>query len=180
MGWCTTRRRFAFAFSGDLKLEIDVLLESNVKAINPAIQKLMRILRKTCCAAEHEFAVETALREALANAIVRGNRMDPAKKVQLCCGCDASGAVVIIVKDEGEGFDPRGVPSPLSGESVEADHGRGIFLIHQLMDDVCFEGNGREIRMQKKRLRLQRTSPRVRRESFSGSSCLMRRVRPST
>jgi serine/threonine-protein kinase RsbW len=135
-----------------LKLEIDVLLESNVKAINPAIQKLMRILRKTCCAAEHEFAVETALREALANAIVHGNRMDPAKKVQLCCGCDASGAVVIIVKDEGEGFDPGGVPSPLSGESVDADHGRGIFLIHQLMDDVCFEGNGREIRMRKNAL----------------------------
>jgi serine/threonine-protein kinase RsbW len=137
------------SLSDKLRLEVDVLVESNIEAINPAVQKLMRILRRTCCPSRHEFAVETALREALANAIVHGNRMDPTKKVRVCCGCDASGGVVVTVKDEGEGFDPSGVPVPVTGELLSSDHGRGIYLINHLMDDVHFEGEGREIHMRK-------------------------------
>ena len=133
-----------------LRMEVDVVVESKIEAINPAVRKLMRILKKTCCGSQQEYAVETALREALANAIVHGNRMDPAKKVRVCCGCDASCDVVIVVKDEGEGFDPKNIPSPLTGALLNSDHGRGLYLINRLMDDVHLEQDGREIHMRKK------------------------------
>lgn len=132
-----------------LAMEVDVAVESRIEAINPAVAKLMRILRKTCCAPRDEFAVETALREALANAIIHGNRQDPTKRVHVRCGCEASGGVVIVVKDEGEGFDPASIPSPLTAELLDSDHGRGLYLISKMMDALHFEHEGREIHMRK-------------------------------
>jgi len=123
---------------------------SRIKAINPAVKRLMTMLRTTCLAPGQAFAIETALREALANAIVHGNRLNRAKKVRVCCGCDTRG-IHIVIADEGDGFDPVTLPSPLAGHSLDSDHGRGIFLIRAHMDEVRFEKGGREIHMRKKR-----------------------------
>ena len=57
-----------------LKMDVAVLIESTIEAINPVVEKLMGVLTTNCCPHEHEFAVETALREALANAVVHGNQ----------------------------------------------------------------------------------------------------------
>jgi len=130
-------------------LEVDLLVPSKIEAISPVVERLMRLLKKTCCALEQGFAVETALREALANAIVHGNRQDPRKKVRVCCACQADGGILIIVKDEGQGFDPARLPSPLVGESIYSEHGRGIYLINRLMDEVRFDGGGTEVHMRK-------------------------------
>jgi len=133
----------------NLMLEVDLLVPSKIEAISPVVERLMRLLKKTCCALEQGFAVETALREALANAIVHGNRQDPRKKVRVCCACQADGGILIIVKDEGQGFDPARLPSPLVGESIYSEHGRGIYLINRLMDEVRFDGGGTEVHMRK-------------------------------
>jgi serine/threonine-protein kinase RsbW len=132
-----------------LTLEVDLLVASKIEAISPVVERLMRLLKKTCCASEQEFAVETGLREALANAIIHGNRQDPRKKVRVCCACQADGGILIIVKDEGEGFDPARLPSPLVGENIHSEHGRGIYLINLLMDGVHFERGGTEIQIRK-------------------------------
>jgi serine/threonine-protein kinase RsbW len=138
----------ACVFDSDkLAVALDLLLASETEAISPVVSKIMTLLKKTSCAAEHEFAVETALREALANAILHGNRLDPGKKVRICCACQKDRGVIIIVKDEGEGFDLAKVPSPLVGESIHSEHGRGIYLVNMLMDEVHFERGGREIHM---------------------------------
>ena len=39
--------------------------------------------------------------------------------------------------------------SPTDGESLFSDHGRGIYLINKLMDEVKYERNGSEIHMRK-------------------------------
>ncbi len=135
--------------SDKVAVALDLLLASKTEAISPVVSKIMTLLKKTSCAAENEFAVETALREALANAILHGNHLDPAKKVRICCACQKDRGVIIIVKDEGEGFDLAKVPSPLVGEGIQSEHGRGIFLVNMLMDEVHFERGGREIYMRK-------------------------------
>jgi len=93
--------------------------------------------------------VELALQEALANAVRHGCGGDPSKQVQCCVAHDASGEVVIIIRDPGTGFDARAVPDPLSGENIFKPSGRGIYLINRLMDEVHFADEGREIRMRK-------------------------------
>ena len=90
------------------------------------------------------------MREALANAIRHGCERDPGKKVQVCVACDDARGMLIVVRDPGSGFDPEQIPSPLQGENLFSQGGRGIFLINELMDDVSFEKGGTEIRMRKR------------------------------
>lgn len=132
-----------------LILKVDQLVDSKIDAISPIVDKLMRLINETAGATGHEFAVEMALRESLANAILHGNRQDPSKKVRICCAYQVDRGILIIVKDEGEGFDLSKVPSPLIGENIHSEHGRGIYLINMLMDEVRFERGGTEIHMRK-------------------------------
>jgi len=101
------------------------------------------------CAEGNEYQIDLALREALANAIVHGCENDPTKKVECCVACTESSDIVIVVRDPGQGFSPSAVPDPLTEENLGSGHGRGIYLINQLMDEVSFERNGTEIRMRK-------------------------------
>jgi len=132
-----------------LTWRVDVVVASTIEAISPVVDQLMHSLKTSCCPPEQEIAVEMVLREALANAIVHGNHEDLHKKVRVCCACDAKRGMLIVVKDQGEGFDPSKIPSPLARQSILSEHGRGIFLINLLMDEVQFQKGGTEIRMRK-------------------------------
>jgi serine/threonine-protein kinase RsbW len=59
--------------------------------------------------------------------------------VELCV-VDEGPRLVVTVSDEGEGFIPASftLPDPQS----YADHGRGLYLIRTLMDEVEFTRNG--------------------------------------
>jgi serine/threonine-protein kinase RsbW len=85
----------------------------------------------------HEFEVELALREALANAIRHGCQGDPTKFLQGCVTYQDDGDVLIVVRDPGPGFDLMGVADPLEATNVLNANGRGIFLMNQLMDEVA-------------------------------------------
>ena len=133
-----------------LVLEISETIAADPGEIAPAVHRIMLAIAKSGCANGNEAPIELALNEALANAIVHGAQQDPAKKVQLCVACDAKNGLLIIVRDPGPGFDPAAIPSPVVGEHVFSSHGRGIFLINQLMDEVRFKRNGTEIHMIKR------------------------------
>jgi len=109
----------------------------------------MRLVQELDYAAGKEFEIEMALREALANAILHGCKSDPAKKVDCSVTGDREHGILIVVRDPGRGFDPGSLPSPLDESNLISSHGRGIFLINELMDEVKYERNGAEIRMRK-------------------------------
>jgi anti-sigma regulatory factor (Ser/Thr protein kinase) len=94
--------------------------------------------------------VELALIEALANAIRHGCKDDPSKHLQCVVAVDGSGEVTIVVRDPGGGFDPATVPDPLHPDNILKSSGRGIFLINELMDEVSYADEGRELQMRKK------------------------------
>ena len=129
--------------------KLDVTIPANPNAISGVVDGVMQIAREMKCVDGNEYQVELALREALANAIVHGCNNDPTKKVECCVACTESSDVVIVVRDPGEGFAPADVPNPLASENLHSTHGRGIYLINQLMDEVSFDRNGAEIRMRK-------------------------------
>ena len=128
-------------------IRVEVVIPSRIQAVSLTVNWLMRLLRRSCCYSGREFAVETVLREALANAIIHGNRLDPKKIVRLCCFCDGEGDILIVVTDEGEGFDSSAIPSPLTGENINLERGTGIYLINQFADEVRFDRGGAEIRI---------------------------------
>ena len=131
-------------------LDLDARIPSEIEAISPMVEQLMHFIEASRCVVGNEFAVELALREALNNAVVYGNQMDPSKSVQLHCRCDANRGFWLIIKDQGMGFDPNVLPDPLRSEALNAEHGRGIYLMSFLMDEVSFECGGTEVHMWKR------------------------------
>jgi len=133
-----------------LSLRVQVTLAADRKAVDPVVAQVMASVREMKCADGKEEAIELALQEALANAVVHGAREDPSKTVECLVACDEQRGILIIVRDPGPGFDPQAIPACTVGENLYSNHGRGIFLINQLMDEVEFHKNGTEIHMVKR------------------------------
>ncbi len=78
-----------------------------------------------------------AVREAVANAIKHGNKLDVRKKVNATF--DLQGPELEIrISDEGEGFDPEKVSDPLNPQNLMKTSGRGIFYMRTFMDAVRY------------------------------------------
>lgn len=133
-----------------LNLRVRVTLAARREAVDPVVEQVMEAVRQTKCVDGKEDAIELSLQEALANAVVHGAKEDPTKVVECLVACDDQRGVLIIVRDPGEGFDPGAIPACTLGENLYSNHGRGIFLINQLMDKVEFRKNGTEIHMVKR------------------------------
>src|SRR5450755_3392421 len=133
-----------------LELKLSVTLCADRDAVDPVVRSVMNVVRGTKCASGNEDAIELALTEALANAVVHGAKSDPSKIVECDVACDDVGGVLIVVRDPGPGFEPTKIADPSQGENIYSNHGRGIYLINQLMDEVRFHKNGTEIHMLKK------------------------------
>src|SRR5580704_10526562 len=106
-----------------LALILRVTLSADRKAVDPVVQEVMAVVRQMNGVDGKEDAIELAHQEA---------------------------GILIIVRYPGDGFTPEVIPSCTVGENVYSNHGRGIFLINQLMDKVEFRKNGTEIRMVKR------------------------------
>ena len=85
--------------------------------------------------------------EGVNNAIVHGNKLDKQKNVVVEYSIQEDKVQFIII-DEGLGFDYTNVPDPTKPENLEKTHGRGIFLMHHLADEIEFENNGSKVKMQ--------------------------------
>jgi serine/threonine-protein kinase RsbW len=136
--------------AGKLILKLRVSLAADKNAIDPVVRGVMDLVKQNHCATGKEDAIEVALTEALANAVVHGAQADATKIVECDVACDDKQQILIVVRDPGKGFDPGVIPSPIQGQNIYSDHGRGIYLINQLMDEVKFLKNGTEIHMIKR------------------------------
>ena len=126
-------------------VKMDVTIPARVEAITPLVESVMAVVRRQ--AKSKELEIETALREALANAIKHGCSGDPTKFVQCTVVFEDDRSVLIVVSDPGPGFKPRQLPDPTQAEHLYENHGRGIYLINHMMDEVLFKRGGAEIHM---------------------------------
>lgn len=92
--------------------------------------------------------LQLVISEAIANAMVHGNKRDPRKKV-IATACVEPRKVVLKIADQGNGFDYDKVPDPVQEENLHKGHGRGLFLIRHFTDKVQFNRRGNEITMTK-------------------------------
>ena len=143
----STKRRKSSA--GRLRLLFSERVPSRISAIEPVVERLLKGLETSGWVDGQRSAIELAIREALANAVFHGNGSDERKRVALDCFEQGDGSVLLVVRDQGRGFDPASIADPTHPENVCRAGGRGIFLIHHFMDAVEFDRGGREIRMRK-------------------------------
>jgi len=105
------------------------------------IETVVELVRRECEAmgfGRRQIAlnVPVALTEAVSNAILRGNRDDPAKHVHVRAEVDEA-RLVLEIGDEGEGFDiEASLIDPTTPENIDREDGRGLFLMRSLMDSV--------------------------------------------
>lgn len=130
-------------------LKVHTWVRSDVALISPLADWLMHLIQASHCVHGKEEFVELALREALSNAILHGNRLDARKLVHVRCCCEPTKGVALVIRDQGHGFNPNNVPDPLAVENLGAEHGRGIHLMRLAMDEISFGKNGTEVYMRK-------------------------------
>jgi serine/threonine-protein kinase RsbW len=118
------------------------------------IEGVVDLVRRECEALRYArtqlmLNVPVALTEALSNAILRGNMDDPEKSVRVHARVDAS-VLVVDVMDEGAGFDLDAcLVDCTTADRVNGEDGRGLFLMHKLMDRVerFAGGDGNVVRL---------------------------------
>jgi serine/threonine-protein kinase RsbW len=136
-------RRSPTAQESDFELRLDV--PSDLTYVGPAVELIADRFRSGVLSPRRvRFNLRTALAEALANAIAYGNRLDPARLVQVRVVATPD-AVHVHVTDGGNGFDPTAVPDPTLPGRYEREDGRGLFVLTHLVDDVAFNATGNSI-----------------------------------
>lgn len=130
-------------------VELKQSVRSQIRAISRSVAEVVRFMRNFRKGDGSESEIETALREALENAVVHGNGWEPGKRVYVDCRCYMDGDISITVRDEGRGFDTNALPDPTAPDKRLLPHGRGIYLMKSLMDEVSFEEGGTVVHMRK-------------------------------
>jgi serine/threonine-protein kinase RsbW len=87
-----------------------------------------------------------AITEAVNNAIHHGNKSNPLAEVKVSFSINEK-ELIFTVEDEGPGFDYDSLPDPTDPKNIEKPHGRGVFLMRNLTDDITFVNEGSTVNM---------------------------------
>lgn len=91
--------------------------------------------------------VVLGISEAVNNAILHGNQLNPQKKVFIRMQLKGNQCKV-EVKDEGNGFCKDLLQDPTGDKNIRKEHGRGLYLVRQLADKLSFLEEGRRVLIQ--------------------------------
>jgi CheY-like chemotaxis protein len=156
-------------------LEMRYVLESDPGFIHPLVKQMQAYLIPLgICDQSSCMQTGIALAEALQNAIYHGNleleselreqgeakyvelaetrRFEPpynGRRVEFTAKLSGEEALYVIT-DDGDGFNPRGIPDPREPENLRKASGRGLLLIRTFMDEVRHSDKGNQITMIKR------------------------------
>jgi serine/threonine-protein kinase RsbW len=128
-------------------------LPSRIDTVATAAAAVAEFVGRLGVSDEAAFGIDMAVREAVTNAVLHGNRQDDKKSVEITLK-SLPDAVEISVHDQGRGFNPEEVPDPTAQENILKTSGRGIFFMRTFMDEVRWSirpGGGTTVRMVKRR-----------------------------
>ena len=131
----------------------ELSLPSRIDTVSTAAAAVAEFLSRSGITEDAAFGIDMAVREAVTNAVVHGNRQDENKTVDVTLKSSPD-AVEISVHDQGMGFNPESVPDPTAEENILKASGRGIFFMRSFMDEVDWlirPGGGTTVRMLKRR-----------------------------
>jgi len=127
-----------------ITMEKSILIESKIENINKIEMIIDEVSEEAKISSEVYGKILIATIEAVNNSIVHGNDQDDSKNVKVDFKVTEN-YISIFIEDEGPGFNFYNVPDPTIPENIENIHGRGVYLMKHLADDVIFHGNGNRV-----------------------------------
>lgn len=155
--------------------EFQFTLENDSALFDPLVELFQQfLLGMGLCDDTDRFRVGMAIKEALLNAMFRGNlelsfAETQGDEEELMQGIESSKVerrrneepyalrrihlsvqmkqeeARFVIRDEGPGFDTRNLPKPGDLGSLDPEAGRGIVLMRSFMDEVVFNDQGNEV-----------------------------------
>lgn len=125
---------------------------SRIEAVDQAATAVAEFLSGAGVSEDVIFGVDMAVREAVTNAVLHGNKLDETKFADVSLKT-SPGTFEITVHDQGQGFNPADIPDPTTEENILKTSGRGIFFMRNFMDEVDWTINpegGTTVRMLKR------------------------------
>lgn len=108
-------------------------LPSRISSIDEAVARVLDFAGGTGFVEESSFAIDLAVREAVANAVKHGSGLEGSEPVEVSVAATDS-YLEISVRDHGQGFVPEDVPDPTQPENILKSSGRGLLFIRNFMD----------------------------------------------
>jgi serine/threonine-protein kinase RsbW len=126
--------------------------DTNLDSVDQAEQRVLEIAQEAGFDEDQRHEIGIAVREAMVNAVVHGNKYSAGKKATLTIE-NADQALTLLVEDEGEGLDVNALPDPLAEENLLRPSGRGLLIIQAFVDEFAVEKrqpSGTTLRMVKR------------------------------
>ncbi|WP_234408336.1 ATP-binding protein [Marinilabilia salmonicolor] len=123
-----------------------MVFKSEIKNINLVERLIDDISTKYQLHSDIYGKLLLAVVEGVNNAIVHGNKLESDKDVVLQYEITDK-IIQFVITDNGPGFNYKNLPDPTKPENLEKTHGRGIFLMNHLADEVEFNEKGNEVKV---------------------------------
>jgi anti-sigma regulatory factor (Ser/Thr protein kinase) len=117
-------------------------MPSRRSAIAPTVERILEAVLDVGLSADRRADLAVATAEALSNAAVHGNRLNPRAMVVVTVGVAPRNKATVEVKDAGPGFDYTAVSDPTDPSNLLAPRGRGVFLMRRLVDHLEYHPPG--------------------------------------
>lgn len=128
------------------KMQEKLAFPSKVENINLVEKLIDDICARHSINEDNYGNILIAITEAVNNAIHHGNKSNPMSEVNVSFSIDDK-ELIFTVQDEGAGFDFDSLPDPTDPKNIEKPHGRGVFLMRNLSDDISFLEEGSIVKM---------------------------------
>ncbi len=112
----------------------------NYQSLEPVSKFIIHQAKKAGFSENEIYAIQTAVDEACSNIIDHAYGGEDQGDIKITTHIIEEG-LQIVIKDEGEPFEPDDVPEPdiSSPLEIRKERGLGIFFMRKLMDEVNFE-----------------------------------------
>lgn len=130
--------------SGEMQQKLS--FASKVENINLVEKMIDDICEKNDVNEDNYGNILIAITEAVNNAIHHGNKSNPMSEVKVTFDLNEQ-ELSCTVEDEGAGFNYDNLPDPTDPKNIEKPHGRGVFLMRNLCDDITFTEEGSAVKM---------------------------------
>ena len=129
--------------------KIEFEIPSVMSLMHTILDYLIKRVEKNGVVSSADSNLFIALDEAFVNAVKHGNKFDATKCVRISAEVSSKEAR-FTVEDEGEGFNIAEIPDPTNTENLFKTSGRGVLIIHNVMDEVHYNERGNRVEMIKK------------------------------